>query len=169
MRADVAIVGAGLFGSSLAVALAREGMRVELHDKATPGAGDTGRSFGMVRAHYSNAVTVRLAKRGIELLAADRRSGYVRTGYMLPVSERDREACARNVELGRSLGIDSRLLDPEQVAQVEPALRTEGIAAAAVWLCSDESSFVTGQALVVDGGITAKSHLGKVGDPRPRR
>jgi sarcosine oxidase subunit beta len=131
MRADVAIVGAGLFGSSLAVALAREGMRVELHDKATPAAGDTGRSFGMVRAHYSNEVTVRLAKRGIELLAADRRSGYVRTGYMLPVAERDREACATNVELGRSLGVDSRLLDPGQVAEVEPALRTEGIAAAA--------------------------------------
>ena len=64
MRADVAIVGAGLFGSSLAVALAREGMRVELHDKATPASGDTGRSFGMVRAHYSNEVTVRLAKGG---------------------------------------------------------------------------------------------------------
>ena len=131
MRTDVAIVGAGLFGSSLAVALAREGMRVELHDKATPASGDTGRSFGMVRAHYSNEVTVRLAKRGIELLAGDKRSGYVRTGYMLPVAERDRDACARNVELGRSLGVDSRLLDPEQVAAVEPALRTDGIAAAA--------------------------------------
>jgi sarcosine oxidase, subunit beta len=131
MRTDVAIVGAGLFGSSLAVALAREGMRVELHDKTTPASGDTGRSFGMVRAHYSNEVTVRLAKRGIELLAADTRSGYVRTGYMLPVAERDRAACAANVELGRSLGVDSRLLEPDAVAQVEPALRTDGIAAAA--------------------------------------
>jgi sarcosine oxidase subunit beta len=131
MRTDVAIVGAGLFGSALAVALAREGMRVDLYDKATPASGDTGRSFGMVRAHYSNEVTVRLAKRGIELLAADRRSAYVRTGYMLPVAERDLEACERNVELGRSVGVDSHLLEPGQIVEVEPALRTEGIAAAA--------------------------------------
>ena len=133
MRADVAIVGAGLFGSSLAVALARGGdERRDPRHARTPAAGDTGRSFGMVRAHYSNEVTVRLARSGASSSwLATRAPGYVRTGYMLPVAERDRAACAANVELGQSLGVDSRLLEPEAVAEVEPALRTDGIAAAA--------------------------------------
>ena len=44
----------------------------------------------------------------------------------------------------------------------------DDIVRAMLFLCSDESSFVTGQALVVDGGLTARSHLGRVGDPRGR-
>ena len=45
--------------------------------------------------------------------------------------------------------------------------RPEDIAAAAVWLCSDEASWITGQALVVDGGLSAQSHLTGMSDPRP--
>jgi len=45
--------------------------------------------------------------------------------------------------------------------------RPEEIAAAAVWLASDESSFVTGEAIVVDGGLRAQSPLGRLADPRP--
>ncbi|MFN0093142.1 MAG: SDR family NAD(P)-dependent oxidoreductase [Acidimicrobiales bacterium] len=46
--------------------------------------------------------------------------------------------------------------------------KPEEIAAAAVWLASDESSFITGQAIVVDGGLTAQSHIKGLGDPRPK-
>ena len=41
------------------------------------------------------------------------------------------------------------------------------IANAAVWLASDEASFVTGEAIVVDGGLKAQSPLGRLADPRP--
>ena len=45
--------------------------------------------------------------------------------------------------------------------------RPDEIAAAAVWLASDESSFVTGESLLVDGGLRAMSPLGTMQDPRP--
>jgi NAD(P)-dependent dehydrogenase (short-subunit alcohol dehydrogenase family) len=65
------------------------------------------------------------------------------------------------------------LADPEARARAERAHplgrigRPDDIAAAAVWLCSEESSWITGHALVVDGGLTAQSHLTGMADPRP--
>ena len=38
---------------------------------------------------------------------------------------------------------------------------------AAVWLLSPEAAFITGEALVVDGGLTAQSHMRGMNDPRP--
>ncbi|MCP3988166.1 MAG: SDR family oxidoreductase [Actinomycetia bacterium] len=45
----------------------------------------------------------------------------------------------------------------------------EEIASAAVWLASNESAFVTGEALVVDGGLTSRAARMSMGDPRPNR
>ena len=57
---------------------------------------------------------------------------------------------ARGPELGQPI-----------IAERQPLRRAglpEDIARAALWLASDEASFVTGHALVVDGGITTGEH-----------
>ena len=100
---DIAIVGAGIFGLATAHALCRDGAgSVCVVDQGMPGSGDSGRSFSMVRRHYSNAVTARLAMQGTrtiidwsdEVGVAD--AGYVRCGYLLTVPERLVDACRGN-------------------------------------------------------------------------
>lgn len=62
-------------------------------------------------------------------------------------------------------------IDPDlmrkRLETMQPLARAglpEDIANAALWLASDESSFVTGQAIVVDGGWTASA---RAQPPRP--
>ena len=56
--------------------------------------------------------------------------------------------------------IERRGRDPQDVADRLSLLgrfgTTDEIAAAALWLCSDESSFTIGHALAVDGGYLAR-------------
>jgi NAD(P)-dependent dehydrogenase (short-subunit alcohol dehydrogenase family) len=60
-----------------------------------------------------------------------------------------------------------------QVLAVAQPIRRAGlpedIARAAVWLASDESSFVNGQAIVVDGGLTAGRPWSQTPEPMRRR
>jgi len=52
-------------------------------------------------------------------------------------------------------GVDSGALDIAALCPIGRAGRPEEVAEAAVWLCSDRASFVTGVALPVDGGHLA--------------
>ena len=68
-RADVVVVGAGIMGASIAFQLAgRAGRKVAVVDARPPVGGMSGRTFGQIRQHYSNALMVRMAMRGFEVL-----------------------------------------------------------------------------------------------------
>jgi NAD(P)-dependent dehydrogenase (short-subunit alcohol dehydrogenase family) len=50
-------------------------------------------------------------------------------------------------------------LSLERLASMQPMGRigtVEEVAAAVVWLCSDAAAFITGHALPIDGGTTAR-------------
>jgi sarcosine oxidase, subunit beta len=136
--ADVIVIGGGIFGLATAFALCRDGQAsVLLIDRDGPAAGDSGRSFSMVRRHYSNAVTARLAMAGSATIMrfADEvggtDAGFVRTGYLLTVPERLVDACRGNVEMLRGLGLDTSFLAPGEIAAAEPELSLDGVAGAA--------------------------------------
>ena len=50
---------------------------------------------------------------------------------MLLVVEAQVEACRRNVELGRQLGVDTRFASPDEIKALEPALVTDDLAGGA--------------------------------------
>jgi sarcosine oxidase subunit beta len=137
-RADVVVVGAGVIGSSIAHALCAAGAGlVALIDPRGPAGGMSGRSFRQVRCHHSNEVIVRLAVRGMDLIRTWDEAvgvgdpGYTRLGYLLMVGEAEADACRRNVELGRRCGVDTEFLPADRLREVEPLVRTDGLAGAA--------------------------------------
>ena len=97
----------------------------------------SGRSFRQVRTHYSNEVTTRLARRGIEILrgwgdhvgVGD--SGFEPVGYLLAVAGDQADGCAANVALGNSLGVRTELVPAERLQEIEPLLAADGLACGA--------------------------------------
>lgn len=135
---DFCVIGSGLVGTSTANALVRRGAgRVLLLDRGSPGCGDSGLTFGMVRRHYTNPVLIQLAMAGTEILAdwdaqvGVGSSGFVPTGYLLPVPDHLVATCQAQVALQRELGLETHFLEPDELCEVEPLLSLDGVGGAA--------------------------------------
>ena len=132
------VVGAGVTGASIAYQLARHsGLRVVVVDERAPVGGISGRTFGQIRQHYSNALMVRIAQRGFHCIrnwdaeVGFGDPGYARFGYMLLVTEDQLEGLRHNIELGRRLGVDTRFVQGDEIAEIEPLVDTAGISGGA--------------------------------------
>ena len=137
MRADVVILGAGIMGASIAFQLSRQSdKKVAVIDARRPVGGMSGRTFGQIRQHYSNALMVELSIRGFDTLENWNERvgvgdpGYVKMGYMLFVAANQIDALKRNIELGRGLGVDTRFVEPDEIQQVEPGITVNGLTGA---------------------------------------
>ena len=124
--ADAVIVGGGVMGCSIAYSLASTGMTdIVLLERDVLASGSTGRSQAMLRMHYSNEVTTRLAWESLRVFRDFDRmvggtSGYVRTGYLLIVGPDDRHALEENVAMQRCVGVDTSVVDVDDLRTIAP-------------------------------------------------
>jgi len=130
-RYDAIIVGAGVMGTSSAFHLTQRGLKVALLEKKTIGEGPSGRSSAIVRQHYSNELTARMARYSLGVLSnfeeqVGDECGFTRTGFVVLVEEKDRAGLEANVALQQRLGIKTELLSPEALAEILPAVEVGG-------------------------------------------
>ena len=134
--ADVVVIGAGVTGLSAAFHLARRGVRdVIVVDKGAIASGGTGKSSACIRQHYSTAETCRMIRYSLEFFQhfAERvdggSCGFRHTGYLLGVDDKMRKPMEASVALQRSIGIDTRLVSPDEMHDIEPRMRADDLVA----------------------------------------
>ncbi len=134
--ADVLIIGGGVMGASIAYQLAMQhGGRIVLLERHALGNGTTGRSGAIVRQHYSNEFTIRMARASLavfqhfdDLVGGD--CGFITTGMLVLVDEQGAEALRANVAMQQEQGVNTKLINAEEISQVAAEYNGEGVALA---------------------------------------
>src|SRR5207253_7523619 len=136
--ADILIIGGGVMGASIAHSLSRQGgsgNRVMLLERQALCNGTTGRSGAIVRQHYSNDFTTRMARDCLsvfqhfdELIGGD--CGFVTTGMIVMVNEQGAEALGANVKMQQEQGVETQLIQPEEVNEDAPGYSSAAVALA---------------------------------------
>ena len=125
-------------GTSVAWHLSRLGITNVLVVEREPqlGAGSTGRNAGGVRHQFSHEANIRLSIESIRLLErfADEvghPADLHQDGYLFLLNSAGAvDTFRRNVDLQRSLGVETEWLVPEDAARLAPGLSVEGVLAA---------------------------------------
>jgi glycine/D-amino acid oxidase-like deaminating enzyme len=133
--ADVIVIGGGVTGAAIAFHLTSLGVRkVLVLERRFLAAGGTGHSVGIVRQLYPTPETsamvlrsLRVFQRFTEAVGGD--AGYVGCGALIGVSRAMRPALEAALAVQRALGIRAELLEPDEVARVEPRIDPAGLGA----------------------------------------
>jgi sarcosine oxidase subunit beta len=134
--ADILIIGGGVMGASIAYHLAKLGDgRVLLLERQGLGTGTTGRSGAIVRQHYSNDFTIRMAMDSLgvfqhfdDLIGGD--CGFTTTGMIVMVDEDGSESLRANVRMQQEQGVNTQLINANDISAVAEGYSGEGVALA---------------------------------------
>ena len=133
--ADVAIIGGGVHGCSIAWHLAKRGVKAVLFERDYISSGSSGRSAAGLRYQFGTEVNCRLARYNMEKIPQLQEElgfkadlEYDPAGYLwIAYSETQLEQLKKNVALQNSLGVGSVILDPDGIKEVAPGLDVRGM------------------------------------------
>jgi sarcosine oxidase, subunit beta len=132
--ADVAIVGGGVMGCSLAYHLARKGVDVLVLERGQLGSGSTARNAGGVRQQFSSEVNVRIGMRSVAMLKGFEEevgvpADFRQVGYLMLLTRRqDVEDFRQLMDLWHGLGlVEACWLTTAEIGELVPALNLEGV------------------------------------------
>ena len=125
---DAIVIGAGVMGASIAFHLARAGLdRTLVLERRMVCSGNTRKSGALVRTHYSNRPEASLALASLpywhqwrDLVGYE--CGFRNVGFLLLVGPENRERLERNVAMQRSLGINTRLVEADDLREIQPGI-----------------------------------------------
>jgi sarcosine oxidase subunit beta len=137
--ADAVIIGGGIIGTAVGFYLAREkyGRVVLLEKESLLGTCSTAKAAGGIRAQFHNKVNIEMSMLSEKLFLQFKEDTgsealFDQVGYMFLLSEeKDIEVFKKSYELQRSLGLDARLIDPDEIKRLAPHVRTDDIKLAA--------------------------------------
>ena len=135
--ADVVIIGAGVNGASLAFHLVQAGVhKIIVLEKQVAASGATGLSSGLVRMHYVNEIEARLAlssytyfRNWADIVGGE--CGFTETGFIRTVAPRNNEKLRANVAMLRRIGVETRLISPDELHELAPTIWSEDLELAA--------------------------------------
>ena len=147
---DIAVVGAGVMGATVALFLARGGMTVALLDKGGICRQASGVNAGTLTMNMTRAALIPFALKGHAMWAtAPRWLGHdmgvqVCDGLSLAFTEHEANIVAERVTARRAAGAPIELVDGERAKQIEPDLSDQVMLAAYCAVDGFANAYLTG-------------------------
>jgi sarcosine oxidase subunit beta len=135
--ASAIVIGGGIVGTSIAHYLAAGGQSdVLLLERDSVADHATGKTGGLIRMHYTNPHDAALALRSRDVYAGwgdeiGGDAGFNNTGFLFIVGHADRARLEQNVKMLQGVGVDTTVIGPEDVLQMQPFFRVDDIGGAA--------------------------------------
>ncbi len=133
--AGAVVIGGGVTGAAIAFHLASLGMKhVLVLERKFLAAGGTGHSVGIIRQLYPTPETSAMVLRSLRVFqrfgeAVGGEAGYVRCGALIGVPAAMRPRLEATLGFQRALGIRAEVLEPSDVARIEPRIDPAGLGA----------------------------------------